>query len=102
MAGRTRHPGSPAERTTTQALGDTIRRAACAQFVSTWRYFAGRLPLRATGHHRKEERRRTDLANAGKTHNMKGDAPLDAARISSSIADNTTQTLLVFRAAGAA
>jgi hypothetical protein len=90
------------DRTATQARGDTIRRAACAQFVSTWRYFAGRLPPRATGHHKKEERRRTDLATAGKTRNMKGDAPLAAARISSSIAGETTETLLVLRAAGAA
>jgi len=70
--------------------------------VSTWRYFAGRLPARATGHHEKEERRRTDLATVGKTRNMKGDAPLDAARNFSSIAGKTTQTLCVFRAAGAA
>jgi len=33
---------------------------------------------------------------------MKGDAPLAAARISSSIAGETTETLLVLRAAGAA
>ena len=39
---------------------------------------------------------------AGKTRNMKGDAPLDAARNFSSIAGKTTQTLCVFRAAGAA
>ena len=102
MAGRTRHPGSTDERTAAQARGDTTRRAACAQFVSTWRYFASRLPPQATGHHKKEERRRTDLASAGKTHNLKGDAPLDAARISSSITGNTTQILFVFRAAGAA
>jgi len=90
------------DRTATQARGDTIRRAASAQFVSTWRYFAGRSPPRATGHHKKEERSRTDLATAGKTRNMKGNAPLDAARNSSSLAGQTTQTVVVFRAAGAA
>ena len=50
----------------------------------------------------KEELRRTDLATAGDSRGMKDDAPLDAARHSSSIAGKTTQSLLVFRAAGAA
>jgi len=52
------------------------------------------------GRHKKEERRRTDLATAGTTRPKKSDAPLDAARNSSSIAGKTTQALSVFRAAG--
>ena len=56
------------------------RRAACAPSVSTRRYLAGQLPPQATSHHKKEECWQTDLAMAGKTLSMKGDAPLDAAR----------------------
>jgi hypothetical protein len=54
------------------------------------------------GREEKEDRGRTDLAIPGTTRHNESDAPLDAARNSSSITGKTSQTLVVFRAAGAA
>jgi hypothetical protein len=78
------------------------RRDALATPAPTHRYRSGRPRHRAIDHYQKEQRRRTDLAAAGKTRDVKGDAPLDAARDTSSIAGKTTQANFDSRAAGAA